>query len=521
MILQESVVHDQVSLQPLSPPLLQMQGITKSFPGIIALSNVNFDLRAGEIHCLMGENGAGKSTLMKIISGIYSDYEGEMQIDGRPVRLTSVRDAWNTGIGMIHQELNLVPELTVYENIFLGREMHSALGVQRKQQMRQEASQLLSQLGAAVDPRTPIRDLRVGERQLVEIAKALGLKAKILIMDEPTSALSSSEVDHLFSVIRKLSTSGVAIIYISHRMDEVFAIADRITVLRDGKHIITAEARELDRSKLIRYMVGRELLDVSIHEPSRSEAPILAVHDLSLNRPGVIAFDHLSFEAMRGEVFGIAGLMGAGRTELLETLFGVHPGRYVTGDVIFEGKPARFKSPSEAIARGMGYVTEDRKGKSLLPVFSVRFNATLAALKSFAGAFHIINRRRERQAVKVSIDELDIRTPSEETLVTNLSGGNQQKVVLAKFLLTHPRLLLLDEPTRGIDVGAKAQIYRLVRQLTEQGTTCIIVSSEMPELLAVCDRIMVLCEGKMTALFERNQATQEAILEAAMKFADK
>ncbi|MBC7810611.1 MAG: sugar ABC transporter ATP-binding protein [Burkholderiales bacterium] len=501
-----------------SDSILQMRAITKAFPGVTALSDVSFDLRRGEIHCLMGENGAGKSTLMKILSGIYTEYEGEMLLDGKAVRLQSVRDAWNHGISMIHQELNLVPELTVYENIYLGRELQGLFGVRRNRDMIDESRRLLQELGADIDSQTPIRRLRVGERQLVEIAKALGLRSHILIMDEPTSALSAAEVDHLFSVMRKLRESGVSIIYISHRMDEVFALADRITVLRDGRHIVTAPASELTRTQLIHHMVGRDLGDMQRRSSSGSGEPLLKVRHLSLNRPGVIPLKDISFDVHKGEVLGIAGLMGAGRTELLETLFGVHPSKYVVNEIVFKDRVGGFRSPAEAIKHGLGYVTEDRKAKSLLLGFSVRFNATLASLHSFAGLLSVVNRRAENEAVRRTVEQLDIRTPSIETRVANLSGGNQQKVVLAKFLLAKPDLLLLDEPTRGIDVGAKAQIYELVSQLVERGTTCIVVSSEMPELLAVCDRILVLCEGRLTGEFSRAEATQEAILEAAMRF---
>jgi len=500
------------------PIVLQMQGITKRFPGVTALDNVSFDVHRGEVHCLVGENGAGKSTLMKVMNGIYTEYDGQMVLDGQPIRLRNTHDAQDHGLAMIHQELNLVPELRVYENIFLGRELRGPLGVLQRGKMSAESTKLLNRLGVTIDPRRPLRQLRIGERQLVEIAKALSLNARILVMDEPTSALTEAETERLFSVIRSLKASGVAIIYISHRMDEIFSIADRVTVLRDGKTVVSLPAAEVTRPQLIKYMVGRDLSEAFERNPADQGNVVLEVRHLSLEQPGVRRLIDISFTLRRGEVLGIAGLMGAGRTETLETLFGVYSVNHRSGAVILNGRPVVIHSPGQAIREGIGYVTEDRKGKSLIGGLPVRVNSTLAALRLFARAFNVINRRSERRAVAEQITNLNIRAPSMETLVANLSGGNQQKVVIAKFLLTQPQILLLDEPTRGIDVGAKSQIYQLVGQLARQGTAFIMASSEMPELLNVCDRILVLCEGRVTGEFTRAEATQEKILDAATRF---
>ncbi len=498
--------------------VLQMQNITKRFPGVVALDDVSFDVHEGEVHCLMGENGAGKSTLMKVMNGIYTEYEGQILLDGQPIRLHSTKDAQQYGLGMIHQELNLVPELTVYENIFLGRELRTRFGTLDSGTMQKEASALLQRLSVKIDPRRPLRQLRIGERQLVEIAKALSLDARILVMDEPTSALTEAETKRLFSVIMGLKSSGVAIVYISHRMDEIFHIADRITVLRDGKTVASRLASEVTRSELIRYMVGRSINEAFERKPSGTVETVLQVLNLSLKRPGVRSLSNISFDLHRGEVLGLAGLMGAGRTETLETIFGVHPLSQRSGDIILNGKPIVIRSPADAIRQGIGYVTEDRKGKSLIGGLPVRVNLTLAALHLFTRALRIVNRSSERKAVNEQVSNLNIRTPSAETLVANLSGGNQQKVVIGKFLMTRPDILLLDEPTRGIDVGAKSQIYQLVDQLAQQGTAFVMASSEMPELLAVCDRILVLCEGRVTGEFTRGEATQEKILDAATRF---
>lgn len=501
--------------------VLKMQHITKRFPGVLALNDVSFDVRTGEVHGLVGENGAGKSTLMKIMSGVYTDFDGQMIYNHQPVAFHNPREAQNSGIAMIHQELNLVPELTVYENIFLGREHRTQLGTLNRRAMCRAAEELMSSLGLDINPNRPVSQLRVGQRQLVEIAKALSLDARIIIMDEPTSALSDIEVEHLFQVIRGLREHDVAVIYISHRLDEVFAIADRITVLRDGAVVGTAPVDAISRHQLISLMVGRDLdvlypkLKVELGET------ILEVQNLSYIQELRYILDNISLYVRRGEIVGIAGLMGSGRTQLLEAIFGVYPPTNLNGRILLNDTPIRFESPQDAIDAGIGLIAEDRKLQSLVLERSVMENTSLAALRQFTNRLSVIKGRAERQAVSQVVQNLSIKTPSIEALVANLSGGNQQKVVIGKFLLSHIVLFLLDEPTRGVDVGAKAEIYNLVAQLAQSGTAFLLVSSEMPELLAVCDRIYVLCDGRLTGEFVREAFDQEAIMEAATRFVEK
>ncbi len=501
--------------------ILSMQHITKRFPGVVALDDVTFDVHSGEVHGLVGENGAGKSTLMKIMSGIYTEFEGQMLLDGQPVAFHSPHDAQLNSIAMIHQELNLVPELTVYENIFLGRETKRLFSIVDRGVMRRNAYELMTRLGLDIDPDRTISQLRVGQRQLVEIAKALSLDSRIIIMDEPTSALSESEVEYLFRVIRNLREHNVAVIYISHRLEEVFAIADRITVLRDGQLVDTAPAQKLTRPQVINRMVGRELEVLYPKEDIELGETVLRIEGLNYYQGRQQVLDNISLEVRRGEIVGIAGLMGAGRTQLLEAIFGVYPRSDISGRIWLNGSELRIDSPHEAIDHGIGLVAEDRKGQSLVLERSVTENASLAALRHFARHLSVVNRGAEQQAVRGAVRDLNIKTPGIDTMVANLSGGNQQKVVVARFLLTHIRLFLLDEPTRGIDVGAKAEIYSLVGELARQGTAFLLVSSEMPEMLAVCDRIYVLCDGRLTGEFARADFDQERIMDAATRFTDK
>ncbi len=505
----------------LKPILLSMRSIHKRFPGVIALDDVSFDVHTGEIHCLVGENGAGKSTLMNIMSGTYTDFNGEMILNQQPIRFHNTRDAQDNGIAMIHQELNLVPELTIYENIFLGREHRTHLGIIDRRAMRHAAEALMTRLGLEMDTNRLISQLRVGQRQLVEIAKALSLNARIIIMDEPTSALSDSEVEYLFGVIRSLREQDVAVIYISHRLDEVFAIADRITVMRDGKVVNTMLTREITRPQLISLMVGRDLEVLYPKETIALGDTVLQVENLSYHVGPVKVLDDVSLYVRQGEIVGVAGLMGAGRTQLLEAIFGVYPPSRLSGRISLNGQPVVFNSPHDAIGCGLGLIAEDRKQQSLVLERSVSDNTSLAALRQFLNRLSIVNKGAERKAVREVINNLNVKTPTLETMVANLSGGNQQKVVIGKFLLTEIVLFLLDEPTRGIDVGAKAEIYRLVGQLAQNGTAFLLVSSEMPELLAVCDRIYVLCEGRLTGHFSRDSFDQEAIMEAATRFIEK
>lgn len=501
--------------------VLKMEHITKRFPGVLALSDVSFDVRIGEVHGLVGENGAGKSTLMKIMSGVYTDFDGQMLLYDQPVAFHSPREAQNSGIAMIHQELNLVPELTVYENIFLGREHRTPLGTLNRRAMRRAAEELMSSLGLDINPNHPVKQLRVGQRQLVEIAKALSLDARIIIMDEPTSALSDAEVEYLFQVIRGLREHDVAVIYISHRLDEVFAIADRVTVLRDGAVVGASPADAISRRQLISLMVGRDLDVLYPKAAVELGDTVLEVENLTYMQDLRHILDSISLYVRRGEIVGVAGLMGAGRTQLLEAVFGVYPPANLNGRILLNGAPIRFESPQDAIDAGIGLIAEDRKLQSLVLERSVVENTSLAALRQFTNRLSVINRRAERHAVSQVVQSLNVKTPSIESLVANLSGGNQQKVVIGKFLLSHIVLFLLDEPTRGIDVGAKAEIYNLVGQLAQNGTAFLLVSSEMPELLAVCDRIYVLCDGRLTGEFTREAFDQEAIMEAATRFVDK
>jgi len=497
--------------------MLKIQSVSKRFPGVRALHDVSFEVAHGEVHALIGENGAGKSTLMKLLSGVYTDYEGELLLDGESLSLGGPRDAQRHGIAIIHQELNLIPELTVAENIFLGREPRTAAGLLDVTRMEQESRTLLDRLNLAISPDRPIKWLRVGEQQLVEVAKALSLDARLLILDEPTSALSQAEIDRLFAVIAALKEHGVTMIYISHKFDEIFRIADRVTVLRDGEYIGTLATTEADQPGLIRMMVGRSLSDLFPKEVATIGDEALRVEDLHLlpdGRSGGRTLSDVSFTLRRGEIIGIAGLMGAGRTELLETLFGVYPERRVRGRIEIAGQMRRIASPRDAIRAGLAFVTEDRKTQSLILKLSVAHNLTLAALNRFL-RLNVVRQREENAAVERSIDQLRIKTPSSSIDVDKLSGGNQQKVALAKCLLTRPRVLLLDEPTRGIDIGAKAEIYGLISRLAQDGAAIVIASSELLELLAMCDRILVLCEGRLTAELTRAEATQERIMEAA------
>jgi ABC-type sugar transport system ATPase subunit len=421
---------------------------------------------------------------------------------------------------MIHQELNLVPELSVYENIWLGREHRTRLGTIDRRAMRRAADGLMSRLGLDIDTSRAIARLRVSQRQLVEIAKALSYNARILVMDEPTSALSDSEVEYLFEVIRGLRAHGVAVVYISHRLDEVDTITDRITVLRDGRVAGSAVPRETPRRALISMMVGRDLEVLYPKEQVELGDEVLRVEGLSYAQGRTKILDDVSLTVRRGEIVGVAGLMGAGRTQLLEAIFGVYPRDSLSGSVLLQGRAVTFASPQEAIREGLGLVAEDRKLQSLVLERSVTENATLAALRLFVNRLRVIDQRSERRVVERVVNDLRIKTPSIDTQVANLSGGNQQKVVVGKFLLSRIALFLLDEPTRGIDVGAKAEIYQLVGELAREGTSFLLVSSEMPELLAVCDRIYVLCDGRLTGEFERASFDQEAIMEAATRFVD-
>jgi ribose transport system ATP-binding protein len=497
--------------------MLSLRSVSKSFAGVHAVRNVSFDVVPGEIHALVGENGAGKSTLMRILSGVYTDYDGEITLDGEPVAFSSPGDAQSHGIAIIHQELNLIPELSVAANIFLGREPRTPFGTVANRTIARDAAELLRTLRLSISPHQRVVDLRVGEQQMVEIAKALSLEARFLILDEPTSALSETEIAALFTVIRELKARNVAMVYISHKFDEIFALADRITVLRDGENVGTVPTAEIDQAGLIRRMVGRDLTDMFPKGATPTGHDVLRVEGLSFTPPVDSlrrSLHDVSFTLRGGEILGVAGLMGAGRTELLETIFGVHPRGRTAGSVSIGGEAHTFNSPRDAIRHGLAFVTEDRKSQSLVLMLPVGQNITLAALRRVS-RLGIIRSRVEGAMIRSAIDSMRIRTRNAAVTVDTLSGGNQQKVALAKSLNTSPRVLLLDEPTRGIDIGAKAEIYALMSALADQGTGILMASSELPELLAMCDRIMVLSDGHLVTTLDAATTNQAEIMEAA------
>jgi ribose transport system ATP-binding protein len=501
-------------------PALQMRRVSKSFGPSKVLTEVDFELHRGEIHALMGENGAGKSTLMNIAAGLIEDFEGEIAVEGKVVHLTSPRAAARAGIAIIHQELSLVPELEVDENIFLGQEkLRSGFLVDRANQI-QAAREALKMLDYHGSLEIPVSKLRVGEQQLIEIAKALVARARILIMDEPTSALSINETERLFQVIERLAAEGVAIVYISHRMEEVLALAHTVTVLRDGRLIGTLSGKKASRRELIRMMVGREIQEMltADKDSAASREPLIEVRNLWLEHPRPtplrpMLVDHVSFSVAAGEVFGLGGLLGAGRTETLEVLFGLHPGTS-GGAIRIRGKSVRILSPVQAKEAGISLVTEDRKRDGLILGAGIDRNVGLPVTRLLAH-FGVVSDALERTLARTKIAQLNIHAQGPAQVTASLSGGNQQKVVIGKCLVTEPRVLLLDEPTRGIDVGAKAEIYRLIQELAAQGIGVILVTSELPELILLSDRILVLREGRPTAILNRADFSQETILEFA------
>jgi len=488
--------------------LLRMTGISKAFPGVQALDDVHLDVEAGTVHALMGENGAGKSTLMKVLAGIYRADSGTIFLGGAEVHVPDSSTALRLGIAMIHQELSPVPAMTVAENMFLGREPVNRFRLVDKRVMVAQSQAVFDKWSIDINPRRVMKTLSVAQMQMVEIAKAISTDARLIIMDEPTSAITEREVEHLHRMIRSLRESGVAIIYITHKMDEVFKIADFVTVFRDGRHVATLPAAELDRQKLITLMVGRELTHLFPKEDVPIGEVVMSVRGLT--RRGVIS--DISFDLRRGEILGLAGLMGAGRTEVLEAIFGVT--KVDSGEVVINGKTIHIKSPADAIEAGMGLLTEDRKLTGIMGVLSVRDNMTIANLNRFSPG-GILRKRQMDAACKAQRDALAIKTPSLAQLIKNLSGGNQQKVLVSRWLLTLPDVLMIDEPTRGIDVGAKSEIHRLMSGLAKEGKAILMVSSEMPEILGMSDRVLVMAGGRITAEFSRAEVTQEKVLEAA------
>ncbi|MFN2516242.1 MAG: xylose ABC transporter ATP-binding protein [Pyrinomonadaceae bacterium] len=501
----------------VSASFLEMINITKTFPGVRALDGVTFNLHKGEIHALVGENGAGKSTLMKVLAGVYPhpQYGGEILIEGQEQRYSGVRDAEKAGIAVIFQELSLVKEMSVGENIFLGREPRK-FGVIRWEELYRRAQQLLDDLHLEIDPHTPIRNLGIGQQQLVEIAKALSHEAQILVLDEPTAALTDAEVKTLFAILNKLRARGVGMIYISHKLHEVFRISDRITVLRDGKTVGTNPTGQWTETQVIARMVGREVGNIFPTVDHLHGEVVFEVRNISVEDPAVAGkklVDNISFSVRGGEVLGVAGLMGAGRSDLLMAIFGAHPGR-VTGEIRIEGKRVRITSPADAIRQGVGFVTEDRKRFGLVLDQTILNNMTLAGLRRISGRF-VTSIDAESEAGERAMKDLRVKANSVFTIAGTLSGGNQQKVVLAKWLLTNPRVLFLDEPTRGIDVGAKQEIYAQINKLARTGLAIILVSSELPEVLGLSDRILVLHEGQLTGEFTRALATPENVMACA------
>ncbi len=492
----------------MSDVLLEMKGIQKFFPGVHALDNAQISVKRGEVHALVGENGAGKSTMMKVLSGIFQRDSGEISLRGEKIEPMNPKHAQSLGIGIIHQELNLMPHLTVAENIFIGKEPMKGLFIDKTAENKQ-AREMLKALSIDMDPTILAKDLTVAKQQMVEIAKALSYQSELFIMDEPTAALTESEIQELFKVIRDLKAKGHGVIYISHRLDELPEICDTVTVMRDGQYIGTKGIKEVTKPEIINMMVGRTIYEKpKSHSTVNQDAPIVLEAE---NLVGNNVKD-VSFSLRKGEILGFAGLMGAGRTETMRIVFGADPRE--SGEIIVNGQKVTIKSPSDAISNGIGYLSEDRKAFGLAIGLSVRENSVMANLDEFMiGPF--TNDKKIDQVTKQYISEIDIKTPSVDQLVRNLSGGNQQKTVIAKWLIKNSNILIFDEPTRGIDVGAKQEIYRLMNELVSQGKSIIMISSEMPELLRMSDRLIVMCEGRVTGELDISEVTQEKIMTLA------
>ena len=491
-------------------PLIRMSGIEKRFPGVHALRNVQFDLRAGEVHALMGENGAGKSTLMKILSGVYQRDAGEIELGGQKVSFANPRAAQDAGIGIIHQELSLMNDLSLAQNIYIGREPRRMGFIVDDARMERDAEALFAQMNVSLRPAQLVQGLSIARQQMVEIAKALSHDTQVLVMDEPTAALNSREIDELFRIIEGLRAAGKGIIYISHKMDEIRRISDRVTVMRDGQWIGTRDTADVTLDQIITMMVGRELAQGDVQIPDLAQAEVaLDVRGLTRGRE----IRDVSFTLRRGEILGFAGLMGAGRTEVARAIFGADP--VERGEIRVHGRPVRIRTPVDAVRAGIGYLSEDRKHLGLALPMSVRDNIALTAFDKFRNMAGLLNEASMAQVARDSIRALDIRTPSDRQEVRLLSGGNQQKIVIAKWLLRDCDVLIFDEPTRGIDVGAKSEIYRLLNDLAAEGRAIIVISSELPEILRLSHRIAVMCEGRLTGFLPGGEATQEQIMALA------
>lgn len=489
----------------MSDSLIEMRHITKTFPGVVALDDVTFECRPGEVHAVIGANGAGKSTLMKILAGVYQPDNGEILLDGQPVRIPSPHDAQRLGISIIYQELNLLPDLDVSQNVFLGREPRGRFGIINTRQLEKQAQEVLHRLGVDLDPRMPLSRLSVAQQQLVEIAKALSLEAQLIIMDEPSATLGGQDLEHVFDVIAALKRQGLAVIYISHRIAEVFQVADRVTVFKDGQVVGTYEVAEIDRASLVRMMIGRTLSETFPPRGEEVDEEVLSVSNLSCDN----VLHDVNLTVRSGEIVGLAGLMGAGRSELAQAIFGA---RHIDrGEITIKGQPVQINTPRDAVRHNIGYLTENRKEEGLVLELSVRHNAALPSLHR-RQRWGFVDRRAENQVVKTMVDSLDIHTPSLAQEVQYLSGGNQQKVVLAKWLISGPDLLIFDEPTRGIDVGAKSEIWHLMRELADQGTAILMISSELPEVIGMSDRVVVMHNGRIVDVLPGETATEEEVL---------
>jgi methyl-galactoside transport system ATP-binding protein len=490
--------------------LLEMQNITKRFPGVLALDNVSLKVKPGSVHALMGENGAGKSTLMKCLFGIYSMDEGKILFEGKEVAFANSKQALENGVSMVHQELNQVRQQNVMDNIWLGRYPKKGIFIDEKK-MYEDTVGIFKSLDINIDPRSKVGTLSVSEMQMVEIAKAVSYHSKIIVMDEPTSSLTETEVDHLFKIIRRLQSENVAIIYISHKMEEILKISDEVTIMRDGQYIATKKAKELTTDEIIKLMVGR---DLSQRFPAKVNKPgdiILKVSDLTAVTQ--TSFSNVNFELRKGEILGIAGLVGSKRTEVVEALFGIRALK--SGTIELNGKTVQNKSPQHAIKNGFALVTEERRSTGIYPELSISFNSIIANLGQYKTKGIFLSDRKVFDDTKWVIDSMNVKTPTQKTSIGSLSGGNQQKVIIGRWLLTKPDILLLDEPTRGIDVGAKFEIYQLINELAAEGKGIIMISSEMPELLGVTDRILVMSNGKAAGIVETAKTSQEEIMRLA------